>query len=118
MGEKKPLILVVEDETFIADEVVSALNASNRYSAISANNGLQALEKLKENETLLGNKIACIVLDIRMPEMDGLTFLETWRKKEKMFQHIPVIMLTAYEDAEKWDSFIKNAISFFFAEAV
>lgn len=48
------------------------------------------------------NKIKCIVLDIKMPEMDGLEFLKEWRQHESFMQLMPVILLTAHEDKEKW----------------
>ncbi|MBU0502491.1 MAG: response regulator, partial [Candidatus Margulisbacteria bacterium] len=48
-----------------------------------------------------GNRIRLIFLDIKMAEMDGLQFLEKIRKDYG--EEIAVTMLTAYEDAEKWD---------------
>jgi response regulator RpfG family c-di-GMP phosphodiesterase len=45
-------------------------------------------------------KIKCIVLDIKMPEMDGLQFLVKLR--ENYGKEIGVIILSAYGDEEKW----------------
>jgi len=99
----KPLIMVVEDEVKQAEMIVKLIAATGRYQAIKASNGLEAVELLKKNKPLLGpNKVSLILLDIKMPEMSGLQFLEIMRKKYSDDQ-IGVIMLTAYEDAEKWD---------------
>ena len=100
----KPLIMVVEDEVSYAEAVSSLLKNSGRYDAVIANSAKDAFETLKKNKRMFGvlsNKIRCILLDIKMPEMDGLQFLEKLRKEHP--EKIAVIMVTAYEDAEKWD---------------
>ena len=62
------------------------------YNIIKAYNGNEALEKVKENE------IHLIILDIMMPEKDGLETLEELRKDKS----IPVILLSAKsEDYDK-----------------
>ncbi|MFA6548953.1 MAG: response regulator, partial [Candidatus Margulisiibacteriota bacterium] len=48
-----------------------------------------------------GNNIRLIVSDIKMPGMDGLEFLK--KVREDYGEDIGVTMLTAYEDADKWD---------------
>lgn len=100
----KPLIMIVEDEKEVADEIADTIKSSKKYDTIIANSAKAAFDLLKKNKRMLGvmsNKIRCILLDIKMPEMDGLQFLEIMRKEYK--EKLPVIMVTAYEDAEKWD---------------
>jgi len=84
-------ILVVDDDK----EIVSAIEIylkNEGYKIIKAHNGNQALEKIKQNE------IHLIILDIMMPEKDGLETLEEIRKKKS----IPVILLSAKsEDYDK-----------------
>ncbi len=84
-------ILVVDDE----ERLVSLLEAYLRqqgYRVVSASNGRQALEVASREKPDL------IVLDIMMPEMDGLEFLKAHRRQA----NTPVIMLTArVEDEEK-----------------
>ena len=48
-----------------------------------------------------GNHIRFIFLDIKMPEMDGLSLLEKIRKD--FGEDIGISMLTAWEDEDKWD---------------
>jgi CheY-like chemotaxis protein len=100
----KPLIMVVEDEKEYSQRIAHAVESSERYQAVVANSAQEAFDLLKKNKTLFGilpNHIRCILLDIKMPEMDGLEFLKQLRKEYK--DAIAVIMLTAYEDYEKWD---------------
>jgi len=99
----KPLILVIEDEVKQADMIAKLIEATGRYTAIKAYNGKEGLALVKKHKPLIGeNKIKLIVLDIKMPEMDGLQFLEEMRRKYNDDQ-IGVLMMTAYEDEEKWD---------------
>ncbi|MGB9612735.1 MAG: response regulator [Candidatus Margulisiibacteriota bacterium] len=100
----KPLILVVDDEKAVADSIARIIRGTGRYEtavAYSAREGLELLAKNKVFWGLGGNKIKLIILDIKMPEMDGLQFLEKIRKEYR--EDIGVTMLTAYEDEEKWE---------------
>ena len=111
----KPLVLVVDDEVEIAKNIAERIEQTGKYSTIVAHNGKEALQVLKNNERFLGiaeNKVKCIILDIKMPEMNGLQFLKELRKQEGAlmfrdsgaFHQLPVIILSAYEDIEKISS--------------
>lgn len=84
-------ILLCDDEK----DIVSALKiylAGNDYNLYEAYNGRQALEILEKEE------IHLILLDIMMPELDGIQVLTQMRKTK----NIPVIFLTAKsEDTDK-----------------
>ncbi len=60
------------------------------YEVVSVTNGAEALEQTKAEKPRL------IVLDIKMPKMDGYTFVRLL-KKDPETQEIPVIILTSYE---------------------
>ena len=84
-------ILVVDDDKEIVGAIEIYLKKEG-YNIIKAYNGNEALEKIKENE------IHLIILDIMMPEKDGLETLEEIRKDKS----IPVILLSAKsEDYDK-----------------
>tara|TARA_B100001113_G_C20791184_1_gene483958 strand:+ start:126 stop:623 length:498 start_codon:yes stop_codon:yes gene_type:complete len=103
--KKKPLILIVDDDPLMVETIVTIVEESKKYETITAVNGYEALEKLDQCKRwggLAKNKIACIVLDIKMPHMNGLEFLDAWRKSELFFKKIPIVLLTAYEDKEIW----------------
>lgn len=80
----KPKILVVDDEKTIR-EFISKNLAIRDFEVLSAGNGLEALAVFANQTPDL------IVLDIMMPNMDGL---ETCRRIRKQ-SHVPIIVLTA-----------------------
>lgn len=84
-------ILIADDEAEIRNLLRLYLE-NESYRVIEAENGLQALEKLKTDHVDL-----CI-LDIMMPEMDGFHVLQEMRKTS----NIPVMILSAKDaDSEK-----------------
>ena len=84
-------ILVVDDDKEIVNAIEIYLK-NEGYKIIKAHNGNEALEKIEENE------IHLIILDIMMPEKDGIETLEEIRKEKS----IPVILLSAKsEDYDK-----------------
>jgi putative two-component system response regulator len=93
MSENKPVVFVVDDietNVMILEEILS-----NDYDVITAYNGKEALEKLKSAVPL--PKI--MLLDVVMPQMDGRQLFEQI-KKDKAFQRIPIIFITAENDSE------------------
>jgi CheY-like chemotaxis protein len=104
-GMDKPLVLVVDDERELANFIVDTVNESGKYEAVPAYSAKEAFAQLKKHRQLLGlagNRIKLILLDIKMPETDGLQFLEKLRKGYNQGE-LGVLMVTAYEDEEKWD---------------
>lgn len=79
-------ILVVEDNELNRAMLVEIL--SDRYQALEAENGYEALEILKQNR----EKIALILLDVEMPLMNGYTFLDII-KQDPDLSLIPVIIM-------------------------
>ena len=86
-----PTILICDDEK----DIVSALEIylrSEGYNTLAAYNGSEAIEILCDQEVQL------ILLDIMMPEMDGISALARIRQES----NVPVILLTAKsEDTDK-----------------
>ena len=85
-------VLIVEDTLSFRVPVAAALR-KNGYQVSEAGNGVEALELLKFNTPQL------ILLDLSMPQMDGLTFLKKLRTATE-FVDLPVILLTAIADRE------------------
>ncbi len=85
-------ILLVDDEKSIRDYLPKAIPFEQYGFSIqdTAINGLDALKKLPEVRPDL------ILLDVRMPDMDGLQFLKTLRQGE--FANTMVVMLSGYSD--------------------
>lgn len=87
----KLTVLVTDDDQAIRDGIEIYLK-NEGYNVIKAANGMEALQKLEENEVHL------IILDIMMPEMDGIT--ATFKIREA--RNIPIIILSAKaEDSDK-----------------
>lgn len=81
-------ILVVEDEQHQRELYVMELNDEG-YDVDQASNGKEAADKVKDS------KYDLVVLDIRMPEMDGIEALGKILSKDKK---IPIIIYTAYSN--------------------
>lgn len=89
-------ILVVDDHAYCRELFSVALEQSG-HKALCAPDGKEAMRVL---QTLLPDKLPdLIVLDAKMPEMDGLTMLRIV-KNHPYFKQIPVFLLTAVEDRE------------------
>ena len=84
-------ILVCDDDRSIVDAITIYLEQEG-YAVVQAYNGLEALKALEENE------IHLILLDVMMPELDGLHATVKIRE----FLNIPIIILSAKsEDTDK-----------------
>jgi CheY-like chemotaxis protein len=83
-------ILIIDDDPDAADLVARAMRRGGHH-AETAPNGREAI-------TRLGGALPdLVVLDMRMPEMDGVRFLEVLRSYLR-WQHVPVVLLTAYPE--------------------
>jgi signal transduction histidine kinase len=82
---EKPLVLVVDDEYGPRESI--AFTLASDFTVETADRAAEALVKIRTKA------YAVVVLDIRMPEMDGIRALEELRKIDP---HVSVIMLTGY----------------------
>jgi len=86
-GKKTDIfVLVVDDDRNMRVYLETALSLMG-YRADSVKSGIEALERLRGEE-----EYSVVILDIMMPEMDGL---ETLRKIREINRDLPVIMLSA-----------------------
>ena len=83
-------LLLAEDEKSLA-RAVSTILQKNNYSVDVVDNGLDVLDYADAAE------YDCIILDIMMPKMDGITALKELRKQGNT---VPVIMLTAKSELD------------------
>lgn len=90
--ESKKRILLVDDEPDFVELIRHRLQI-NGYEVTAAPDGKEALEMLKKE------KFDAVLLDILMPQMDGLTTLKMIRRRNK---DLPVFMLTAHSDDERF----------------
>ena len=83
---EKSRILVVDDNEEFCQNVTDILGLKD-YEVVTAFDGFKALELVKQNG------FDVVLMDIRMPVMDGV---ETFKKVKEITPGIPVIMVTAY----------------------
>lgn len=89
-------ILAVDDDPDILDALTLILE-SKGYEVIGASNGLEALDKIRQERPAL------MILDLLMPRMDGFEVYKTLQQPEwSEFRGMPVLILTSVrEDASR-----------------
>ncbi len=87
-------VLVIDDDADIRGALVGVLEEQG-YHAISASNGLEALEVLR----ILPTPPSVILLDLMMPVMDGWQFCAEQRQ-DPLLSKIPVVVVSAHGNVE------------------
>jgi two-component system chemotaxis response regulator CheY len=81
-------VLIVDDSQLIHSMYRLVLNRYKDCKIVDAMNGLEALDVLSRE-----NDFSLVLLDINMPVMNGLQFMEKI-KTEKLYRHIPIIVIS------------------------
>jgi DNA-binding NtrC family response regulator len=84
-------VLLVDDEAIFVDVIEKRLKKRD-ISIVTAYSGQEALNILSENE-----RIEVVILDVKMPKMDGI---ETLAKIKNQYPLVEVILLTAHATIE------------------
>ncbi|KRL00356.1 response regulator transcription factor [Lactobacillus equicursoris] len=93
-------VLVADDQALIRDSLKIVLEASGKFEVIdTAGNGKEVLEKIAVKQPDV------ILMDVRMPEMDGTVCTKYVKTK---YPQIKVIILTTFDD----DDFIFSALKY------
>jgi two-component system, chemotaxis family, chemotaxis protein CheY len=85
-------ILVIDDDAAILDTVAEILIFEG-YSVVTAANGADGLRYIEQSRPGL------ILLDMRMPVMDGWAFAHALRARGTA---PPIVVMTAAQDARRW----------------
>jgi len=101
MAKRK--ILIVDNEPDFLEVMRTRLEANN-YEVTIAANGAEALNHIKND------KPDAVLLDIMMPDMDGL---EVLRRIRKMDEGLPVYIITAFSTGERFKAANKLGASGF-----
>src|SRR5258708_40095534 len=111
LAREKVKILLVDDNPDNLVSIEAALEALNE-DLVSARSGTEALRYLLEND------FAAILLDVKMPEMDGFETAELIRSRKRS-QHTPILFLTAYRNEEHlFRGYDLGAVDFLFKPIV
>ena len=91
-------ILLVEDNPQDVELIIEALNEHNlANNVVAVRDGVEAMEYLNyegEFKNRIKGNPAVILLDIKMPRMDGIEVLAAIRRDEKL-KALPIVMLTS-----------------------
>ena len=87
----EPIVLLVDDEAPFVDTMTKRLT-KRKLTVFKSYSGEEALKTLKEN-----SQIDLVILDVKMPGMDGI---ETLKEIRKDFPLVEVIMLTGHATVE------------------
>jgi thioredoxin reductase (NADPH) len=93
-----PAILTVDDDPAVSRAVARDLrrNYGEHYRVVRAASGTEALDALRELK-LRGDQVALMLADYRMPQMNGIQFLEA---AMDLFPMARRVLLTAYADTD------------------
>ena len=93
-------ILLVEDDTVDVKNVKRAFTKNNIVNPLFvASNGLEALEMLRSGAVPGPRRL--ILLDLNMPKMNGLEFLQEIRKDPELMSLTVVVLTTSNDDRDK-----------------
>lgn len=92
MPDKKGRILVVDDASLVRLYSRQILEGAG-YEVDEALNGLEALERL------LARPADMLIVDVNMPQMDGLTFIRALRRQDLPLAATPVLVISTESGA-------------------
>lgn len=113
--ETKPVsVLLVEDDAIDAEAIERAFRAAKIANPIvRAKNGLEALEIMRgEGGKPAIDRPYITLLDLNMPRMNGLEFLEEIRSDEKLRKNIVFVLTTSDDDRDKVAAYDKHVAGY------
>ena len=94
-GPKEGVILIADDSEIVANFVKSVF--CNKYDVVICDDGQKTIDLCKDEE--FRKKIKACLVDLNMPNVDGLGVLEEF-KKNNYFVHLPVVVISGVEDQD------------------
>lgn len=96
MSRDKPLVVIVDDDA----SVCRAIKRLVRSAGMEADTFTSGQEFIEMMEGMPWLEVDCLVLDVQMPAVNGLEVQRRMRKRERP---IPIIFITAHDDADVRD---------------
>ena len=104
-------ILLVEDDEVDVMNVRRAFERNRLTNALFvAGNGLEALAMLKEKQIPRDRRL--VLLDLNMPKMNGIEFLEALRADPELSDTPVVVLTTSNDDQDKHDAYNLNVAGY------
>lgn len=113
--EKLVSILLVEDDQVDIMNIQRAFKKNNIVNPLHiANNGVEALDMLRGTGSAqqLSPTPKIILLDINMPQMNGIEFLKELRSDEKLSSLHVFIMTTSSDENDRWNAYQLNVAGY------
>ena len=109
----KPLNILVAEDSFVNQKLVVTLLRKKGWSVTAVQNGKETLKALETE------KFDLILMDVQMPEMDGLRAAILIRQHEKETgKHIPIIAMTAYAMTGDREACLEAGMDFYLAKPI
>jgi two-component system response regulator AtoC len=106
--DTKPRLLIVDDELLIRDLLYDYF-ASRDFDIAVADSGKQALTLMEDSQ------FDTVILDLRMPDMDGLQLTEQIRAEGN---DLPIILITGYPSFESAIDALRHRVHDYFTKPV
>lgn len=105
-------IMIVDDEQDVREAMKLQLEGE-KFQILEAENGEEAIELLHKGDHL--SNLGLILCDIRMPKVNGVECIDYLKKNAP---GIPVVVVTAFPDAELATSLLKKGIKDYLVKPV
>lgn len=106
-------ILLVDDDDVDAEMVIRGFRNSRIGNEITvAEDGIQALEILRENGQGSFSKPYIVLLDLNMPRMNGFDFLDELRRDDTLRDSIVFVLTTSKADVDRTRCYEKNVAGY------
>jgi two-component system, chemotaxis family, chemotaxis protein CheY len=106
-------VMIVDDASLVRLYYKSALQTAG-FRVEEALNGIEAIEKLLENP----KTVDLLIVDINMPQMDGLTFLGLLRQKHLPLAAIPALVTSTEAGESDFTAARKAGANYFLVKPV
>lgn len=111
MANQQLNILLVEDDEVDVMTVKRAFKNNHIMNPLFvAGDGIEALEKLRSSEVPKGRRL--VLLDLNMPRMNGIEFLEELRKDPELAATPVVVLTTSNDDQDKVQAYNMNVAGY------
>ncbi len=105
-------IMIVDDEKDVREAIKLQLEGKP-FQILEAENGEEAIRVINEGDHLVN--VGLILCDIRMPKVNGVECIDYLKKEAP---GIPIVVITAFPDAELANSLLKKGIAEYLVKPV
>ncbi|WP_051640649.1 ATP-binding protein [Thiomicrorhabdus sp. Milos-T2] len=114
INQDLPLSILVAEDNLPNQFLIKTILTKLGHSVELANNGLEAYEMVQDSE----RHFDVILMDMQMPEMNGLEATQEIRMLESEVKHIPIVALTANSNEESYDSVMAVGMNDFLTKPI